>query len=234
MKVDDETGKVFAYTNYATQDAKNDDSAGMSISKASALSIAKQAMAAAGHPTDTMVLEWILEEQGHDPPTASMHKLNVAWLRTYQGIPFRREGGGVIMEAETGDVISVGIGYPSIDPVSNLENISLRQGMSIAEAQLTAVGLPLSDLPLLSTEKEIVPFNTYWQNGDEIHRTLQTRIVWNYHFGSPSNTFEIWVDTETGDVIGGYNEASLGRGVKMLTPKFGHQLKHSETLTKTK
>ncbi len=238
IEVDNGTGKIVAYTNYMTRDALNDCPAGPSISKSRALSIAEEAMAAAGQPVDTMKLQWVAEEQGKIPPTASMHKISIAWLRTYQGIPFHREGGGVMLEAETGDVISVGIGCISPDPVSTAENVSKYQAINIANAQLEAVSLSITDIPLMTVSKEIVHPNFYWHTGDAMHTGdeellgLQTRVVWNCHFGSPENNFQVWVDTETGDVVGGDYEGTLGRGTKIPKPKFGHQIKYKELTVK--
>jgi hypothetical protein len=181
-----------------------------------------------------MKLEWVSEEQGSIPSMASMHKISIAWLRTYQGIPFYREGGGVILEAETGDIISVGIGCISPDPLNTLDNVSQTQAVQIANAQLNAVSLSALDIPLTSVNKEIIHPNFYWQTGDALQGTdealvgSQTRIVWDCHFGTSENNFEVWADAETGDVVGGDYTRALGGKAKSPTPKFGHQLKHSE------
>ena len=240
IEVDDATGKVVAYMNYATHEALNDQPAGEPISNARALNIAMQAMAAAGQPTDTMKLEWILEEQGHEPPIVSMHKINVAWRRLYQGIPFHQEGGGVVLEAETGDVLSVGIGCTSPDPATTVENISQRQAVTLAEAQLAAVSLPASDLPLMSVQKEIVHPNIYWQTGDTMQaqneslNSPQTRVVWNCQYGFAEFNYEVCIDAETGDVIAGYHTQCLGGSGQRFVPKFGHQLKGTKLAVKGK
>ena len=228
IQVDDTTGRIISYVNYDTADANNDAPSDVGIPKSRALQIAKSAMQVAGCSLDDMALEGVTDQEGHNPPIASMHEMVVAWLRTYKGIPYRAEWASVRLEAETGDVISVGVGLRSSDPTAVTENVSQAQAQAIAEAQLSAAGLPLPNLPLMQAKKEIVPFNSYWQSGDEAHHTLQTRAAWNYHFGVPENYFEVWVDTETGDVIGGYHMASLGGRAKGLTPRFGRQLKHSE------
>ncbi len=228
MEVDEVTGGINNYVNYTILGVNGNKPAGEAIPKSEAVKIAEYAIKATGKPTDHLILDYVQERQNAIPPKADAHEWLVSWLRTYQGISYRREGAGVFLAAETGTVISVRVDVQSSDPVTAVENMNREQALIIAEAQLKAVNLPFSDLPIMEIKKEIVPFNNYWRNGDNIHHTLQTRVVWNCHFGIPENNFEVWVDAETGDVVGGDYTGSLGGKVKTFAPKFGRQLKHSD------
>ena len=96
------------------------------------------------------------------------------------------------------------------------------------------MGLAVSALPVVTVQKEIIPFNHFWESGDSQRNSLQTRVVWNFHYGVPLQTIEVWVEAETGDVVGGDFEGTLGRGVSIPAPKFGHQIKYKELALKGK
>ena len=234
LEVDDVTGFVKNYVNYTALDVDGDKPAGEAIPKSQALRIAKNAIIATGVTLNNLTLTGVQEIQNHVPALADGHEWYVCWSRTFRGIPYRREGAGVFVAAESGQVISVRVDAQSIDPQTVAEKVTPEQALSIAKAQITAVGLSPYDFPLLEVKKEIVPFNTYYLNGDATHHTLQTRVVWNCNFGVPADNFEVRVDAETGDVIGGFHSASLGGGVKRFVPQFGRQLKHSEIPRKAK
>lgn len=223
-EVDDVTGRVASYGNYAALDLHGDQPASEAIPKPQALQIARDALKRAGAALDNLKIAYIDERQDDTPPTVDDHKWYVGWLRTYQGIPYEREGARACLNAETGDVLWLRVDAQYLDPQIAVENVTQAQALSIAQAQLAAVGLPLDKLPLETLGKTIVPFNRYWQSGDSMHHTRQTRVVWNCVFGLPEAGFEVWVDTETGNVVGGYRIAVLGRSGKNLQPKFGHQL----------
>ena len=172
--------------------------------------------------------------QGHSPPTASTHEWGVAWVRTFRGIPYRGKGADVYLNAETGKIISVSFGIPCANPPTASEDITQEQAQSIAEAQLNAVGLVLSDLPIVTVRKEVIETNYFWQTGRSLPYSLNARVVWDFHYGVSLDTIEIWVDAETGDVVGGDREGTLGGGVKIKMPKFGHQLKHTVLAGKSK
>lgn len=234
LEVDEVTGHVFNYVNYTTANTDGDPSSGEAVPQVQARQLAEAALRATGASLTDFVFNGIEELQGRVPPTASGHKWYVSWLRTFHGIPYRREGARVFLTAETGKVIGVRVDEQSVDPPTVGEALTQEQARNVAEAQLNAVGLAVSDLPVVTVQREIVPFNRFWETGDVIHPSLQTRVVWNFHYGVPLDTIEIWVDAETGDVVGGNYEGTLGNGVKILNPKFGHQIKYKELAVKGK
>jgi len=235
LEVDDVTGYVLSYGNYTALDVDGDPPAGESIPKAEVRQLAEAALRATGTPLGNFVFSSMGEYQNHMPPLASGHEWDVCWTRTFQGVPYPRKGAEVYLNAETGRIISVSFGVPYTDPtITSGAAITQEQARSVAEAQLNAVGLAVSDLPVVTVQKQIVPFNRYWETGDVQHHSLKTRVVWNFHYGVPLETIEVWVDAATGDVVGGSYEGTLGNGVKIPMPKFGRQLKPTELVVKVK
>ena len=234
MEVDDVTGHILGYVCYISADVDGNLPAGEAIPKSQARQIAEAALRATGAPLNNYTFAYTQERQDYSPPTASGHEWYVCWNRTFQGIPYRREGAGVFLAAETGKVISVRVDEQSIDPPTADGSVSQAQALNMATAQLEAAGITASEMPSVTAEKEIVPFNHYWETGDEAHRSLQTDVVWNCRYTLPGETLEVWIGADTGDVIGGYYTGTLGRGGKLPIPKFGHQLKHTELTVKGK
>lgn len=228
LEVDDLTGHILSYVDYTASDVANDPPAGEAIPRPQARQIAGAALQATGVPLGNYAFAYAEEMQGHSPPTASEHEWYISWTRTFQGIPYRREGAGVFLAAETGKVISVRVDEQSVDPATAGEKVPQEQALNMAEAQLQAAGITTSELPQVTASKEIVPFNHYWATGDEAHHSLQSYVAWNCRYTLPGETLEVWIDANTGDVVGGYYAGTLGRSGKFPLLKLGHQLKRSE------
>ena len=234
MEVDDTTGHVINYSDDTALTTDSNLPASEAVPKSQAIKIAEAAVRATGASLNIFTLNGVVEYQNSDPPKAIGHEWYVCWLRTFRSIPYRRQGAGVFLAAETGRVLSVRVDEQYTDPLTAVEKMTREQASQVAEAQLTAVGLTASSLPVVRVQKEIVPFNHFWQTGDESHHSLQTRVVWSVECGVPGDTLEVWVDSETGDVVGGYHVSSLGRGAMLPALKFGHQLKHRDIPLKAK
>ncbi|HZP81366.1 MAG TPA: hypothetical protein VFB21_06995 [Chthonomonadaceae bacterium] len=135
------------------------------------------------------------------------------------GVPYRNQGANVLLQAETGDILALSLTFPSPPPVTDLQ-ISLLPAYSdkaayIALAQLASAGI--SDAVLTSIQPEVVQPNTAWQLGGNL--TPQpgvAKIAWVCHFGNEKYDHEIWIDAQTGEVIGGepYVSKALIRGRK--------------------
>lgn len=231
-EVDDWTGRILGYLDLTASDENKYQPAGEAIPEAEALKLAQAAIQATGSSLDQLKLSGAAEYQNTEPPTAAGHEWYVSWLHTFHGVPSRRDGARVYLAAETGKIISVSINDRLVDPSTAVENVMQEQAVTISAAQLSAVGI--TDVPFLSVEKQLVPLNRYWEAGNSTRISRQTRAVWNCEWGYPGKMLKVWVDTETGDVIGGEYEGSLGRGHSLPKPKFGHQLKHSEVPLKAK
>ena len=229
MEVDATTGSVVSYSDYAALDVNGESPAGEATPKADAIRVSRSALNATGRDLSNLSFGYAQERQDSDPPKARSHKWLVYWGRAYRGIPYRRDGASVFLNAETGKVLSVSFASPSIDPPVTNENVTREQALRIAETQLNAVGLDVAALPIVMAKKEIVPVNHFWESGRDFPPSLQTRVVWNCHYGIPLDTLEVWVDAATGDVVGGTRVGVLGRGKKIPALKFGHQLGHANT-----
>ena len=228
-EVDDQTGRILGYLDYTASDENKYQPAGEAISEAEALKLAQAAIQATGTSLNQLKLPRVVEYQNTQPPTSAGHEWCVTWFHTFHGVPSQRDGARVYLAAETGKIISVNINDRLVDPSTTVENVTQEQAMTISAAQLSAV--EISNVPFLSVEKQLVPLNRYWEKGDSTRHSRQTRAVWNCKWGysDPERILEVWVDMETGDVVGGEYVGTMGSsGHSLPKPKFGHQLKHAE------
>lgn len=222
VHVSDETGNISDYMNDAYFHRFDHTPASKAISEAEAIQRATLVIKAEGAALSEMVLIEAREQQ--EGADAQGHEWILRWRRTYQGIPYRNQYALVDLQAETGEIIDAGVGLDLLPPPSLEENISRTQAMSIGQAQLAAAGI--TGGALAWEHKMIIQPDTFWQNGNQRPFSNATRTAWVCGFDSGGTTYGVWVDTQTGDVIGGMIGGVLGRPAKRQTPIFGHQLKH--------
>ena len=218
MEVDDQTGNILSYNDDAALEDGKYKAAGKAMPKEEAIQRAEAALSAAGVSLEYLQFSYIQESQNSyiregqnfGLPSVSGHQMWLEWRHTFHGIPADRAGTKVRLGAETGKIIWVSAGDPNqwIDPPAAVENITREQAIAIARAQLYAVGY--KDLPLTSAEKQLMPSNRYWMHGtDTTPLSRQTRVVWNCAWQYLSGNYDVWIDTQTGEVIGGEHRGSL-------------------------
>ena len=208
MEIDDQTGHVLSYINFTASEDGKYKAAGKTMPKQEVRTRAEAALLAAGVSLEHLKLAYVQEYQNSD--FAYGHEMWVDWKHTFHGIPADRAGASVCLGAETGKVISLSVSDPNrwIDPPTAVENITREQAVAIARAQLYAVGY--KDLPLASADKRLMPSNRYWYYGtDTTPLSRQTRVVWDCAWQYLSGNYQVWIDTQTGAVIGGEHEKSL-------------------------
>lgn len=210
MEVDDQTGHVLSYIDDTVSGDGRYKAAGTAMPKEEVRTRAEAALSAAGMSFDHLKLAYIQESQIFGVASVSGHRMDVAWKHTFEGIPADRAETRVCLGAETGKVIWVAAGDPDrwIDPPTAVENITREQAVAIARIQMSVVGY--NDLPLTSAKKQLMPSNRYWEHGtDTTPLSRQTRVVWDCAWQYLSGNYHVWIDTQTGAVIGGEHEGSL-------------------------
>lgn len=146
----------------------------------------------------------------------------ISWRRDFSGIPYRDQGAHVGVDADTGELIGFGVNFRTPVPRSANANVSKDQALSIAAKQLLDAGLQ-ADAALHVTTEVIQP-NTFWQpDGSESQTLPYARVVWICQYRVDAAFYEVWVDRETAQIIGGSRASNMGfnkvRKVKPLPQK---------------
>ena len=213
----DATGLVCGFSNYAPGDKLAWDRTppgnaipeAEAIEKASSLLQATEQFRELGLPTAHLI-------QFSYVPMMASHQWIVAFPRVFQGIPYNDQQATVLLQAETGDLIGFGIVFSSPAPLSASMNMGVEQAASIASNLLGLSNMP--DVVLDSVQTQIVRPNTYWQPGGAEEHKLQgpARVARVVRFKAGDETREIWIDTETGQVIGGSDSSIMGSSRRAL------------------
>lgn len=205
MEVIDATGIVAFYENlnYAAKNpAIGNQPAGQAIPKEEAISRAADLLKATGQTEDLAFWKADLDQTA-EPPTVLGHTWFVCWTREFQGIPYEHEGLNITLDAETGEVRGLGLVFHSAPPLTAAVNINQETAQQNALALLKRIGI---DSPQITGCKRlIVQPNMYWQVGSEPVLALpQTaRSVWSCLYAIGPRVYKVWIDTETGKIIGG-------------------------------
>ena len=131
----------------------------------------------------------------------------VRWHRSSHGIAYREDGADVILDGESGKVISAGIGYYSPPLAAFTERFHRAETAAIAGEVMSQVGLPdavpETRIVRAGLERMERP-NTFWQDGDENHPAPgPARPVHAHVYRADNIYYEVWIDMETGQTIGG-------------------------------
>ena len=122
--------------------------------------------------------------------------------RAYAGIRYKDQGANVILQAETGEPIAFTVKFasPPLDP----SPVLVSQANAVASAS-SLMSLSLAAGAALDNVKtEIVQPNTFWlPSGSEEQRVGKVRTAHVVAFKSGPDRVEVWLDSETGNVIGG-------------------------------
>ncbi len=213
VEVVDATG-VISY--YFKQDFPDDQSpAGAAISEAQAIQIATAALKATGAKEELKFDNSSLQQLS-SPPVVSSHNWYVSWRRMGHGVAYRDEHATVGLNAETGEVTSLALMFPSPPSSKAAGSLTRKQADAIAQNLLATEGL--QDAVLDSVETKMVQPNTFWQAGGSVDSLPgEAQPAWAYRFqGADTKFYEVWVDTQTGAVLGGEVIGRKGRA-----PAFG-------------
>lgn len=132
---------------------------------------------------------------------------DVVWRRRFHGIPYAEGRVIVMLEAETGTVERLGTAFSSAPP--SRASLLVNRDQAVHIAQATSISNGLAKPVLENVQVLAVTPNTFWQPGgsENIRIPGTARTVWVCRFattdGGEGRRYEVWVDTETGAVIGG-------------------------------
>jgi hypothetical protein len=215
LEIVDATGAVSRYYNFALsqQDAANTAPAGTSLPQTTALQDAAADLQAAGLPIDAGT-PTATNIQIMAPALSSGNLWQVIRPRQYQGVPYRNQQVSVMLQAETGAILGLSVAFPSPPPAVGAGPITQNQAEATAEALLTVANIP--SLTLQSCQQLVVQPNTFWQQNGSVtpQPNVAGQVAWDcLYTDSNGNNDEVWVDTNSGNVIGGesYGLAHGGR-----------------------
>lgn len=203
VEVVDVTGDIVYYVNDAwyEQTAHDNRPAGVAISGAEAIRRASSVLTATGDRKE-LAFDKATLVQTHKPPLASCHTWIVSWTRQFQNVPYRYQGANVLLDAETGMVKILCKNFLTPPPPKPLFKVSREQATQVAVNKLAEAGV--QGVSPISVKVEIVQPNTFWMpGGDETQSVPISWIAWTCRFQIGEQNVEVWVDSETGGVIGG-------------------------------
>jgi hypothetical protein len=209
VEIVDATGTIAQYKNTAFDEysiGQRDRVLGTAISEEEAVRCAESAMRDTGQVRELSTPTAIYGEPVK-PAVFGTRLWTVRWTRQFRGIPYRDDTATILLDADTGTVERVFLSFPSSPAIDATVVTSDNQAVSIAHGILASAGL--SDAVLKTVQRRILSGNTFWQPGgsEAIRVPGPARSVWVCSFGThdigENHSYEVWVDTETGVVIGG-------------------------------
>ncbi len=216
VSIDDASNIIVSYFNSndnSLWDSLSSQPAGQAIAQQAATDTAAAALQSAGLTTD-LTFDSAALEQDDDPPTAAGHSWFLMWRRSYQGIPFDRQNVNVIVQAESGQLIGLGVKFDTPNPQSTAVTFDRSHADSIANAQIVSSGIQNAVLDAVGVY--IVQPSNFWQmfgtQADVAYQTTISRVAYVYSISVPtltlddspaSNSCTVYVDAQNGAIIGG-------------------------------
>jgi len=222
----DADGTISHYSNEALYAELRQDYrlAGQAIPEADAVRRATAILAASGDAGE-VALWRVSESQGTVPPRASSHTWFVTFARQFQGVPFRHQMVNITLDAETGIAKGITKVFPTPTPQRAILRIARDEAINRALQRFAAAGL--QGVELRRVRAEVVQPNRMWEvGGRESEEFPEARVAWTceVELGDTQRYYQVWIDTETGAVIGGTVEAVLSRkpkpGIAAPSPRF--------------
>lgn len=210
LEVSDATGQVIHYIR--DDNSKDHQPLETPIPKSQAIARASVALLDAGAMKSG---ELKFKEAFLSSLSANSQIWFVSWDRMVQGIPYREQGANVTVDAQTGEVTGFSVNFHTHPPVSMAFNVSRDQAKALATQAFADAGMQFAEPPVVKAE--IVQPNGYWKPGvGEAERQPVARTAWTCRFKNGRQSYEAWIDAETGEPIGG--QYSGPRGARRLTP----------------
>ena len=216
VEVVDATGKISSFSNLGLSNLFSDEPAGEAISEAEAITRAQSLLKASGQVSELGVPKASLEQYSSKPMMAS-HRWAITWERLYQGVPYKDEGVVVLLQAETGEPIGLGVNFRSA-PLAAAASASpntaatraLPDAVGIASSWVKTLNLPPMTFRIVETL--IVQPNKFWlsEGQKEQKVPVPVRLAKIVTFSAGSDLLQVWVDAKTGEVIGGAAIGTLG------------------------
>lgn len=243
VEVVDATGVVAsymnnAYTNYLM--SVRNQPAGPLISQATALQTAAAALqaTASAEQTGPPAADLSQDNGGAHADDSTWH---VMYNRQYQGIPYKDDFVVMEIDAETSHLKGFSLTYRCVPPDNGGSAMVITQTQAASIAQVQLGQADVEGAILQSTTKQVILPNSFWQDGGYNFTPGQGKIAWVVVFAIPdssngaitegtgststSDSYSVWVDAATGNVIGGeYVGDERGRHTKQ-----GKHTKHGSS-----
>lgn len=228
VEVADASSVVTSYFNQAlsNQLSLSNQSPGAPITQAAALTAAATVLQASNQPANELMSQQATQSQLTSPATYAGDLWTVQWARAASGVPYRNDSASLLLQAETGAVEAWNLSFAASSPSGlTTQAVTRSQAQQIAQAAMDSQGngLGLSGQAFQAAGLAVVQPDTLWQTqgGGTTHPTpgAPSSIAWDCVFtnatdpNNPSGTaiVEIWVDSSTGQVVGGDILKTMGR-----------------------
>ena len=214
IDVDSTTGVVTHYMNH--QDVPDLPAVKDPISEERVIAQAREVLTSAGAMRSN---ELVLKGAESMHTSANSTTWLISWRRDFGGIPYRDQGAHVGVDADTGELIGFGVNFRTRAPQSANASVSKGQALSIAAKQLLDAGLQAD--AALHVITEVVQPNAFWQpDGSESQTLPYARVAWICQYRVDAVFYEVWVDRETAQIVGGSRASNAGfsRGRKLKAP----------------
>ncbi len=219
VEIADATGVITEYSHDSVFGRIDANAApGPAIPVEQALKTAETALAATGQAME-LGPHTVRESFSVLPPRAGGHFWTVSWGRLHQGVPFYEDHVTAMIHAETGDLRVLALIFPSPpQPNSSIKPLMLlKRDQSRVRAESFLKGLGADRLELLTdhplpTGVVLVQPNRFWEDENSNRRIPgPVRPAWLllYKVGD-KNAYLLYIDTQSGAVIGGQNASPLG------------------------
>ena len=227
LEVVDATGVITRFKNRAYFSRHDLTPESEAISQEEAIRRATLALKATGLPESVAFWRASLSQMT-SPPLATTHEWEVLWQRVVGGIHYRHQHVAVGLDAQTGELKNLVVMFPSPPATTGTTAISQDQAVETARLRLTSAGLP--EMPLQSARLEIVRTGTA-SPSPKTHKQQRgtARAVWSCLFRGKEHVYDVWVDVETGQVVGGESYSGGGLSSKVIPMPVLTALRHGNS-----
>ncbi len=205
VEVDDASGLVKHAMNRNWDRKEHGKKVLISAEKATELAI--KYMTLAGLAVDEAKLDSCKPSSTYVGETGSW---TVRFKRATHGYVYEGDFALVRIDSEDGSLASFGYNFDSPEPESMQAQMPMETAIANAKDYLAKQGIELGSL--VSSDLAIVPHNDYWEPDAKkkvSSKQLAHRLAWVVTFDGPWKKTQVWVDAETGLVIGGVKSLDI-------------------------
>ena len=205
VEVADTAGRITYFSNESFAHEvfeKRQTPAGNLLPQAEAIRRADAALRAAGSMEEMSFSQASLDQLNGSGKFGSSTWF-VLWKRVAGGLTYHNQHASVSVDAATGEITRLAVVFPSPPTTTSLTPISSSPlAATTAIERLTQFGITRGTLQSIKTE--IVQPNEFWQDQNGTTALLNTsRTALVCQFEKDGATYNVWVDADTDEVIGG-------------------------------
>jgi hypothetical protein len=181
-----------------------DKAAGTAIPQTKAIELAHQIVEAASLKSAVNSSPTCQEMQIASPPKADTHMWMIRYPRiTTDNVPFRDDDVSIMLMAETGKMKIMSANFHTAEPPITNRNVTTNLALTTAKQTLDSLKLtPVGAIPA-PTEMVVQPNSFPAQRTSIDEKRGAPRYAWVCMFPIQQGRVEVWIDVETGKVIGG-------------------------------